>query len=178
MLEEAKLPTYFWEEAINTACFTQNCTLINSHGATPYQMLKRKKPSLKHLHIFGCKFFVLGTHLEQLGKFKTKADEGIFVGYPLTTKAFKVYNLRTKIVIESINISLDDGKITGIDEESHESLVFENDIDKIVASLDTDDANPDPTSPDDINSDEDKDAHIQEEHVHHTGNSHSSLGNT
>ena len=40
MLEEANLPTYFWEEAINTACFTQNCTLINRHGVTPYQSLK------------------------------------------------------------------------------------------------------------------------------------------
>ena len=64
MLEEANLPTYFWEEAISTACFTQNCTLINRHGATPYQSLKWKKPSLKHLHIFGCKCFVLSTHLE------------------------------------------------------------------------------------------------------------------
>ena len=86
MLEEANLPTYFWEEAINTVCFTQNCTLINMHGVTPYQSLKGKKPSLKHLHIFGCKCFVLRTHPEQLGKFEIKADEGIFVGYPLTTE--------------------------------------------------------------------------------------------
>ena len=37
MLEEAKLPTYFWAEAVNTACYTQNITLINRHGVTPYQ---------------------------------------------------------------------------------------------------------------------------------------------
>ena len=178
MLEEAKLPTYFWEEAINTTCFTQNCTLINRHGVTPYQMLKGKKPSLKYLHIFGCKCFVLRTHPEQLGKFETKADEGIFGGYPLTTRAFKVYNLRTKIVIESINVSFDDGKITCIDGESHDSLVFENDIDKIMATSNTDDAYPDATNPDDVNPDEDEDAHFQGEHVHHTGNSHSSSGNT
>ena len=77
MLEEANLPTYFWEEAINTVCFTQNCTLINRHGVTPYQSLKGKKPSLKHLHIFGCKCFVLRNHSEQLGKFETKADEDL-----------------------------------------------------------------------------------------------------
>ena len=92
MLEEAKLPTYFWAEAVNTACYTQNITLINRHGVTPYQMIKKKKPSLKHLHVFGCKCFILRTHPEQLGKFETKADEGIFIGYP-TTRAFKVYNL-------------------------------------------------------------------------------------
>lgn len=32
MLKEAKLPTYFFEEAFNTACYTQNITLINKHG--------------------------------------------------------------------------------------------------------------------------------------------------
>ena len=82
MLEDANLPTYFWAEAINTACYTQNCSLINKHGKTPYEMVKGKKPSVKHLQVFGCKCFVLGTHPEQLGKFDTKADEGIFVGYP------------------------------------------------------------------------------------------------
>ena len=55
MLEDANLPTYFWAEAINTACYTQNCSLINKHGKTPYEMVKGKKPSVKHLHVFGCK---------------------------------------------------------------------------------------------------------------------------
>ena len=36
MLEEEKFPTYFWEEAVNTACFIQKCTLINRHGMPPY----------------------------------------------------------------------------------------------------------------------------------------------
>ena len=112
MLEDAKLPTYFWVEAINTACYTQNCTLINKHGKTPYEMVKGKKPSVKHLHIFGCKCFVLRTHPKQLGKFDTKADEGIFVGYP-QGRAYKVFNLRTRNVIESINVSFDDEKSQG-----------------------------------------------------------------
>ncbi|KAL8136224.1 hypothetical protein AgCh_010717 [Apium graveolens] len=53
LLEEAKLPTYFWVEAVNTAYYTQSITLINRHGVTPYQMLKEKKPSLKQLDVFG-----------------------------------------------------------------------------------------------------------------------------
>ena len=102
MLEEAKLPTYFWAEAVNTVCYTQNMTLTNRHRVTPYQSLKGEKPSLKHLHVFGCKCFVLRTHPEQLGKFEGKVDEGIFIGYP-STRAYKVFNLRTRIVVESIN---------------------------------------------------------------------------
>ena len=81
----------------------------------------------------------------QLGKFETKVDEGIFVGYP-TTKAYKVFNLiRTRIVVESINVTFDDKKITGSDEDSHEPLSFRNDT------------NPDAVpnkNPDELNLDE------------------------
>ena len=116
MLDEAKLPTYFWAEAVQTACFTQNATLINKHGKTPYEMVKKKKPNLKYFHVFGCKCSVLKTHPEQLSKFDLKADEGIFFGYPLSIKAFRVYNLRTRVVMESINVSFDDKKITGLED--------------------------------------------------------------
>ena len=58
---------------------------------------------------FGYKCFVLRPHPEQLGQFKTKPDKDIFVGY-LASKAYKVYNLRTKVVMESINMSFDDEK--------------------------------------------------------------------
>ena len=35
MLAEERLPTYFLAEAVNTACFTQNYTLVNMHEKTP-----------------------------------------------------------------------------------------------------------------------------------------------
>ena len=161
ILEEVNLPTYFWEEAINTTCFTQNCTLINRHGVTPYQYVKGKKPSLKHLHIFGCKWFFLRTHPEQLGEFETKDDEGIFVGYPLTTRAFRVFNLRKIYIVESINVSFDDGKMTGFDGENHEGLEFEND--KITSDGSS---NPDKSNADEVSSYEDVNTHFQGEHVH------------
>ncbi|KAL8116381.1 hypothetical protein AgCh_022764 [Apium graveolens] len=148
MLEEAKLPTYFWAEAVQTACFTQNASLINKQGKTPYEMVKKKKPNLKYFHIFGCKCFVLKTHPEQLSKYDLKADEGIFVGYPLSTKAFRVYNLRTKVVMESINVSFDDKKITGLEDFiDHDQLRFENE------DSNSDTENPDSLSPDAVNTD-------------------------
>ncbi|KAL8127295.1 hypothetical protein AgCh_014271 [Apium graveolens] len=129
ILEEARLPTYFWAEAVQTACFTQNATLINRHGKTPFEMVKGKKPNLKFFHIFGCKCFVLKTHPEQLTKFDLKADEGIFIGYPLSTKAFRVYNLRTRTIMESIHVSFDDKKITGLEDAyDHDKLRFENEV--------------------------------------------------
>lgn len=88
------------------------------NGMTPYQMIKDKKPSLKHIHIFGCKCFVLRTHPDHHGIFDIKSDEGIFVGYP-PLKAYKVFNLRIRTFIESVNVSFNDKKITGFEEGSY-----------------------------------------------------------
>ena len=104
MLAYVKFLTYFWAKAVNTACFVQNCTLVNRHGKTPYKMIKDKKPSVKHFHIFGCKCYVLKVHPKQLRKFEAKSDEAIFLGYSPSTKAFKVYNLRTHVGMESIHV--------------------------------------------------------------------------
>nr|GFB76180.1 ribonuclease H-like domain-containing protein [Tanacetum cinerariifolium] len=41
----------------------------------------------------------------KLGKFDGKSDEGIFVGYSTTSKAFRVYNIRTRKVEENLHIT-------------------------------------------------------------------------
>ena len=54
MLSESRLPMYFWTEAVNTACYTQNRTLITKdHEKTPYELMANKKPTLKYFHVFG-----------------------------------------------------------------------------------------------------------------------------
>ena len=74
MLEESKLPTYFWAEAVNTACYTHNISLVNQAKCmTPYQLFKNVKPTLNFLHVFGCKCFILGNQTDQHGKFDAKA---------------------------------------------------------------------------------------------------------
>ena len=58
MLEESKLPTYFWAEAINTACYTQNISIVNqAQGKTPYQLMKNNKPTINFFHVFGWQVF-------------------------------------------------------------------------------------------------------------------------
>ncbi|GKE55063.1 retrovirus-related pol polyprotein from transposon TNT 1-94, partial [Tanacetum coccineum] len=55
MLSASKLPLFFWAEAIATECYTQNRYLIiPRHKKTPYHIINDRKPTLKHLHIFGC----------------------------------------------------------------------------------------------------------------------------
>ena len=75
MLNEVKLPLYFWAEAVNTACYTQNRTLINKdHNKTSYEVMANKKPTVMYFHVFGAKCFTLKDD-EQLGKFESKAHE-------------------------------------------------------------------------------------------------------
>ena len=63
---------------------------------------------------------------EYLGKIETKAYEAIFVGNS-NEKAYRVYNLRINIVMESVHVVFDDKKIEGlIDERFHDPLKFEN----------------------------------------------------
>ena len=89
-------------------------------------MTKNNKPIINFLHVFGCKCFVLRNQGENLGKFEAKADEAIFVGYA-TTRAYRVYNLRMNIVMESVHVVFDDKKIQGlVDEGNHDTLQFEN----------------------------------------------------
>lgn len=106
MINEHRLPEYFWDDAINTTCYVLNRILIRPIlNKTPYELLKGRKPNISHFHVFGCKCFVLNNGKENLGKFDSKADEGIFLGYSQSSKAFRVYNKRLKIVEESVHVS-------------------------------------------------------------------------
>ncbi|KAI3735686.1 hypothetical protein L6452_15194 [Arctium lappa] len=108
MLTASGLPISFWAEAISTACFTQNRSLVvKRHEKTPYHLLNQRKPNIKYFHVFGCRCFVLNDR-EQIGKFSPNADEAKFFGYSSNSKAYLVYVLKSKHILESINVSFDD----------------------------------------------------------------------
>nr|GEU87784.1 hypothetical protein [Tanacetum cinerariifolium] len=90
-------------EAVNTACYVQNKVLVvKPYFKTPYELFKGRSPSLSFMRPFGCHVTILNT-LDQLGKFDRKSDERIFVGYSTISKAFKVYNIRTRKVEENLH---------------------------------------------------------------------------
>ncbi|GJU91843.1 putative ribonuclease H-like domain-containing protein [Tanacetum coccineum] len=104
MLADSKLPTTFWAEAVNTACYVQNRVLvIKPHNKTPYELFLGRKPALSFMRPFGCPVTILNT-LDHLGKFDGKADEGFFVGYSTNSKAYRVFNGRTRIVEENLHV--------------------------------------------------------------------------
>ncbi|GJV20149.1 putative ribonuclease H-like domain-containing protein [Tanacetum coccineum] len=104
MLADSKLPTTFWAEAVNTACYVQNRVLVvKPYNKTPYELFHGRTPTLSFMRPFGCLVTILNT-IDHLGKFNGKADEGFFVGYSLNSKAFRVFNSRTRIVEENLHI--------------------------------------------------------------------------
>nr|GEZ79602.1 retrovirus-related Pol polyprotein from transposon TNT 1-94 [Tanacetum cinerariifolium] len=108
MLSAAKVPLFFWAEAIATACFTQNRSLIiPRHEKKPNHIINDQKPSVKFFHIFGSVCYIVRGG-ENLDKMKEKGDECIFVGYSNQLKAYRVFNKRTRVIMESIHVNIDE----------------------------------------------------------------------
>ncbi|GJX66912.1 putative ribonuclease H-like domain-containing protein [Tanacetum coccineum] len=105
MLADSHLPTTFWAEAVNTACYTFNRVRVTKpQNKTPYELLFGHKPILSYIRPFGCHVTILNT-LSPLGKFDEKSDEGFLVGYSVNSKAFRVYNLVTKKVEVNLHVN-------------------------------------------------------------------------
>ncbi|GJZ86403.1 retrovirus-related pol polyprotein from transposon TNT 1-94 [Tanacetum coccineum] len=110
MLADSLLPTIFWAEAVSIACYVQNMVLVTKpHNKTPYELLHGRPPSISFMRPFGCPMTILNT-LDPLGKFDKKADEGFFVGYSINSKAFRVFNTRTRMVEENLHITFLENK--------------------------------------------------------------------
>ncbi|CAJ2652046.1 unnamed protein product [Trifolium pratense] len=108
MLHAKHLPYQFWAEAMHTACYIHNrVTLRTGTSTTLYELWKGRKPTVKHFHVFGSKCYILSDR-EHRRKMDPKSEEGLFLGYSTNSRAYRVYNQRTKVIVESINVVIDD----------------------------------------------------------------------
>ncbi|GJS09936.1 integrase, catalytic region, zinc finger, CCHC-type containing protein [Tanacetum coccineum] len=108
MLIYAQAPLFLWAKAVATACYTQNRSIIRlRHGKTPYELLHDKSPDLSFFHVFGALYY-LTNDSENLDKLQPKADIGLFIGYAPIKKAFRIYNRRTRRIIETIHADFDE----------------------------------------------------------------------
>ena len=125
MLTESKMADKYWKEAIHTAVYIQNRCLIRPHeDKTPYELWFGRKATVKHFRVFGSKCYI--KRLEQNpGKFEERADEGIFLGYSSTSKAYRCLNKRTRKIIESADVRIDEN-IEPKNATHNDSPVFED----------------------------------------------------
>ncbi|GKD88470.1 integrase, catalytic region, zinc finger, CCHC-type containing protein [Tanacetum coccineum] len=110
---------FLWAEAVATACYTQNHSIVRlRHIKTPYELLHDKPPDLLFFYVFGALYYPTND-TENLGKLQPKADIGIFIGYAPIKKAFRIYNRCTRPIIETIHVEFDE--LTAMDFK-HSSL--------------------------------------------------------
>nr|GEY21042.1 hypothetical protein [Tanacetum cinerariifolium] len=104
MLADSLLPTIFWSEAVATACYVLNRVLVTKpHHKTLYELLTGDKPSISYLKPFGCQVTILNTS-DPLGKFDKKSDKGYIIRYSISSKAYRVYNLVSRKIEETMNL--------------------------------------------------------------------------
>ncbi|GKE30464.1 retrovirus-related pol polyprotein from transposon TNT 1-94, partial [Tanacetum coccineum] len=99
---------FLWAEAVATACYTQNCSLIHTrHDKSPYEIVHNKKPDLTFFQVFGALCYPTSDS-EDLGKLQPMVDIGIFVGYAPSRKSYRIYNKRTRQIMETIHVEFDE----------------------------------------------------------------------
>nr|GEZ25115.1 integrase, catalytic region, zinc finger, CCHC-type, peptidase aspartic, catalytic [Tanacetum cinerariifolium] len=82
----SKASTFLWAEAVATAYYTPNRSLIHTrHHKTPYELVHNKKPDLTFFRVFGALCYPTNDS-EYLRKLQPTADTGIFVGYAPSKK--------------------------------------------------------------------------------------------
>ena len=129
MLYNKDVARNLWGEAVNTACHTINRVYFRPDTKkTSYELWKGRKPNVKYFRVFGSTCFIFKDR-ENVGKFDSRSDEGIFLGYSSISKAYRVYNKRTMKVMEIVNViineSLDSSSEKGIEELPKEILPLE-----------------------------------------------------
>nr|GEX36985.1 retrovirus-related Pol polyprotein from transposon TNT 1-94 [Tanacetum cinerariifolium] len=99
---------YKWKAVIATAYFTQNRSIIHRRfKKTPYELINGRKPDISFLHVFGVLCYPKNDR-EDIGKLGAKGDIGFFIAYSADSCAYRIYNRRTKKIMETMNVSFDE----------------------------------------------------------------------
>ncbi|KAG2960190.1 hypothetical protein PC119_g26469 [Phytophthora cactorum] len=111
MLHHAKLDKCFWAEAAMTAIYVKNrLPSPKIEHKTPFEIVYKSKPSVKHMRVFGCRTYIL-TPKEKRLKWDPKARAGIFLGYEEVSKAYRLYDIKAGQVV----INVDDLDVDSLD---------------------------------------------------------------
>jgi hypothetical protein len=117
MLKDSKLGDIFWVQVVHTTIHILNKGMLRSNNdKTPYELWKGRSTNIKHFRVFGRKCYIKRED-NKIGKFDSRVDKGILVGYSRKRKAYKCYNLRLNKIVESINVNIDETNVLKTREE-------------------------------------------------------------
>nr|GEY36018.1 retrovirus-related Pol polyprotein from transposon TNT 1-94 [Tanacetum cinerariifolium] len=98
---------FLWAEAIVTTFYTQNRSIIHRRfNKTPYELIQGRKPDISYLHVFGALCYSKNDR-EDIGKLGGKGNIDFFIGYSANSVAYRVYNQRTRKIMETMNVTFE-----------------------------------------------------------------------
>lgn len=86
-----------------TVYILKRVQIIENNIKTPYELWYGRPPTIKYFKIFGSKCYI-GRDENDLRKYDSREDEGIFLGYCMNRKAYKCYNKRLNKIVVSTNV--------------------------------------------------------------------------
>jgi hypothetical protein len=111
MLKYSKLGDIFWAQEVHTTVHILNRGMLRSNSdKTPYELWKGRPKNVNHFRVFGSKCYIKRED-DRIGKFDSRVDKGIFVGYSRKSKAYKCFNMRLNRIVESINVQIDETSV-------------------------------------------------------------------
>ncbi|GKC78145.1 retrovirus-related pol polyprotein from transposon TNT 1-94 [Tanacetum coccineum] len=114
MISKSSLPKSLWIYALRTAVYLLNRVPSKSVPKTPFELWTGRKPSLKHLHVWGCPTKAR-VYNPQKKKLDSQTVSGYFICYPEKFKGYRFYhpNHSSRIVKTGNAKFLENGKVSG-----------------------------------------------------------------
>ncbi|KAJ9517015.1 hypothetical protein QJQ45_002522 [Haematococcus lacustris] len=103
MLLTSGLPSGFWVDAARKANYVRNLLPITGHSLTPWEAFYHRKPNLSALRVFGATAWVFVTAPNR-NKLQAKAVKGVFLGYAVGSKAYRLWVGGKLVVSKDVQI--------------------------------------------------------------------------
>nr|KAJ0201752.1 hypothetical protein LSAT_V11C600334860 [Lactuca sativa] len=117
MLNQSGQPNNMWGEALLTACYVYNRITCRVIPTSPYELWKGRKPNLDYLKVWGCVAYYR-TPDPKRTKLGARANKSIFIGYAQNSKAYRLLDIDSGVVVESRDVEFFEDKFSKDEENS------------------------------------------------------------
>ena len=114
MISNSSLPKSLWTYTLKTAVYLLNRIPSKAVPKTPFELWTGRKPSLRHLHVWGCpaEARMYNPHEKKLD---SRTVSGYFIGYPEKSKEYMFYypNHSSRIIEIGNARFIENGEVSG-----------------------------------------------------------------
>src|SRR3954462_10599371 len=100
MLMHSELPFNLWGEALLSACHIMNRIPLKTTGISPYEKWKGRSPNIDYFRVWGCVAYYKNMDPKRT-KLGPRGIRCAFIGYAQNSKAYKLLNLESNVIVES-----------------------------------------------------------------------------